>query len=614
MAEDIKKKIRPVRNRTYLNKDFDGFRADLIRYARTFFPDRIRDFSEASMGGMLVELAAYVGDVNSFYLDHQFGETSPETSVEDRNTERHIRASGVEIVGKSPAVVENTFYVEIPAEISGDEYRPQRSALPKMLQGSIFKSKSGVTFELTEDVDYAEVDENGDLTSQQKLSATSSSGIPTYYVLIRKGLCVSGTTTTQTFRIQNSFVPFRTITLSHENVTDVISVTDSENNKYYQVGALTQDVVFRGVINTNDDSDLVKEGLELLPAPYRYLKEMSFQTGLTSIRFGGGQADSLDDDIIPDPSDLALPLYGKKTFQRMTVDPNSLLQTQTLGIAPVNTTITVQYRHGGGLSHNVSAGSIRNVGTLLMTFPGNPSNAVATKIRSSLDVKNEFEARGGEDAPSLDELRSRIPAAKASQSRIVTREDLLARIYTMPSNFGRIFRAGIRSNPSNPLSTQLFIISRNKDGNLVISPDTLKNNVRTYINQFRLISDAVDILDAAVVNVGLNFTIVTDPNANKGLVIQNVISELKSYFKVKNFNIDQPLSLSDVTNIIINTSGVISLVDVRVNNIRGTILERNYSDVGFDVGSNTVKGFVIGPPGSMFEIRYPNFDIVGNAL
>lgn len=613
MSLDVKKKLRPARNRSYLNKDFDSLRAELLRYAQVYFSDRIKDFSEASLGGLLLDLAAFIGDTNSFYLDHQFNELNVMTAVETLNVERHIRSAGVEITGASPAVVEVDFYIEVPAEtLSTGKIQPQASALPTIMEGTILKANNGVTFELTEDLDFSKTDDTGNLIAKTVISTTDSSGNPTSYILSLTGICVSGIVTTQTFRI-SKFIPFRTITLSKENVTEIISVKDGEGNEYYEVASLTQDTVFRGILNTNDDNDLVKENLELLPAPYRYTKQMSLQTGLTTLRFGGGRAETLDDDIVPDPSELALPLYGKRTFSRFSIDPGSLLKTQTLGIAPVNTTITVEYRYGGGLSHNVAAGTIRTISNLRYKFPDDVTQSVAQSVRNSIDVKNSSAAEGGDDAPTLDELRDKVSAARNSQSRIVTRQDLLARVYTMPSRFGRVFRASVRSNPNNPLATQLFIISRDKNKKLVTSPDSLKLNLRTYLNEYRLISDAIDILDAQVINIGVDFHVAVDPSANKNTVIQGVISNLTSYFDIRNFQIDSPINLSEVQNIIINSSGVVSIIDLKISNKTGTVLDRVYSDISFNVSANTVKGLVIGNPGSIFEVRYPEVDIVGNA-
>lgn len=607
-------KTKPAHVPTYLSKDFGSFRADLLQYAKTFFPDKIKDFSEASVGGMFLDFAAFVGDNNSFYIDHQFGELFPETAVEPKNIERHIRDSGIKITGASPAVVNVDVYVEVPAATVNGKLIPKAASLPVIMQGTIFQASNGTNFNLIEDLNFAETDEESQLTATVIVGDVDTSGNPTSFIMMKTGECVSGVTATQTFRIGSDFTPFRKLTLAQENVTEIVSVTDTDGNEYYEVESLTQDVVFRGMLNRGTDNVLVKEALELVPAPFRYVRTTSVETRLTTIQFGSGKADTLDDDIIPDPSELAIPLYGKRQFSRFSIDPNNLLSTRTLGISPVNTTITVEYRYGGGLSHNVGSQTIKTVKTLLMKFPGLPSSSEAAAIRASVSVINESIAAGGESAPTLEELRAQIPSARNMQARIVSKEDLLARVYTMPSNFGRVFRAGIRSNPNNPLAAQLFIISRNSKSELITSPDALKKNLIVYLNQYRLISDAIDILDARVINLGLDFQIVTNINSNANIVIQAVITRLKKYFDRKNFQIDQPIIIDDVRDVIYRTPGVVTVADMKFKNFVNVVSERTYSDSIFDVVANTSKGLLTGPPGSIFEIKYPNYDIVGSAI
>ena len=622
MVFDSKKEVKKVINRAFLNKDFDSMRSDLLQFARTFFSDRIQDFSEVSVGGMFLEFAAFVGDTMSFYLDHQFNELDSESAVETVNIERHLVRSGVKIIGASPAHVAMTWALEIPAD--PETFEPQASALPVILEGSTLESDSGVVFELTENLDYSSRFRSGELKARRTIGDRNSSGQPTSFILTMggpghspaapDGVALSGFRAEESLSISNTHIPFREIVLGNENVTQVISVRDADGNQYYEVDSLAQDTVFRGIYNLDDDNEFVAENVEIIPAPYRYVTSTNFSTKLMTIRFGSGDAATLNDDIIPDPSELALPLFGKRQFSRFSLDPAQLLGTQTLGVAPRNTVITVVYRHGGGLSHNAVSRSINTVTSLKMTFPGNPSAAVAQAVRASTSVTNINQASGGEDAPTLDELRGRIPAARNSQSRIVTKPDLLARIYTLPSSFGRVFRAGIRSNPNNPLASQLFVISRDSDKRLIIAPDTVKINLRKYLNEFRLISDAIDILDAPVINIGLEFKVTTDPEATKSIIIQDIIARLQRYFKIENFQIDQPLPLDDVQNIIFNSPGVISVVDVKFKNMHGNVMDRTYSNIKFDVNSNIRKKLLIGPPGSIFEMRYPDFDIVGSAV
>jgi len=614
MPIDTKREVRPVRQRTYLNKDFDSLRSDLITYVKAFYPERIRDFSDSSLGGVFVDLAAYVGDVMTFYLDHQFGELFVTTAVESQNIENLIRSSGVVITGNSPAVVNLQFAIEVPAVKVGTSFQPEPSILPKILQGTICASNNGTRFETIEDIDFAEKDEDDNFVAQIIIGTTNADGSPATLIMGMTVEGISGFSKTESFIIPNTFVPFRQIILSSENVTSINSISDTEGNQYYKVGALTQDTVFRGIPNPRTDINLVELLLEVTPAPYRFTADTNLSTRLTTLTFGGGSATSLDNDIIPDPSEFAIPLFGKKTFERFSIDPNNLLNTRTLGVTPQGTTISVNYRFGGGLSHNVASETIRTISTLLMTFPRNPTAALAAQTRATTDVNNTAPANGGENAPTINELKAKVPSARNSQQRIVTREDLLARVYTMPSNFGRVFRAGVRSNPTNPQAAQLFILSRDANSNLVTSPDSLKENLITFLNQFRMISDAIDILDSPIVNVGVDFEIVTDPQVNKNIVVQNIIARLQSFFTIDNFQIDQPIRISDVRNIIFNNSGVISVTQLRFKNFVGSIDGRIYNDNAINITTNTIRGLLFPPPGGIFEVKFLDQDIAGAGI
>ena len=614
MAIDVKKKLKKERNRSFLAKDFNAFRAELLNYARTYFPDKIQDFSEASLGGLFLDMASMVGDTMSFYLDHQFGELNPLTAVESSNIVNHLRNAGVKIVGASPASVRVNFYIVVPStRISSGKYVPKTSALPVIRQGTVLRSDADLQFNLTEDLDFGALDSDGNLRATVLTKTTNTDGTPATYIMIRQGLCVSGAETTEAFTIPNTHKPFRELVLMNDSVSDIISVRDTEGNEYYQVETLSQDTVFKGVLNMGPDGVLVPMNLEISSAPYRFTAKFSPITRLTKIRFGSGNTDSLDDDIIPDPSELSLQLYGKTTFSRFSIDPNALLETHTLGLAPKNTTVTVVYRHGGGLSHNAASESIRFISDLKLEFRRAPSITDAAFVRESIDVKNPGPARGGDRAPTLDELRAQVPSAKQMQSRIVSKQDLISRIYTLPNRFGRVYRAGIRQNPTNPLSTQLFVASRNEDGDLDICPDSLKKNLSLYLNEFRLISDAMDILDAQIINFGVKFGILSTPGSNKTTLIQTVITRLSDVLHIKNFQIDQPVLLDDLVNVIINTPGVVSLINLEVSPINGTISGRKYSSATFNFKNATKNRMIVGPPGSIFELKFPDHDIVGTS-
>ena len=604
--------IVTIRQRKYLAKDFDGLRSQILEYARLYYPDKIKDFSESSIGGMFLDMAAYVGDNMSFYLDHQFGELDPSSAIETINVQRHLRNSGVPIVGTSPALVSVDIYLQVPAALLNGVYQPQESALPIIRAGSKFDSNAGITFNLMNDVDFSKRNPDGELIASYKIGQKQNDGItPRTFVLWTKGLCISGSEHTDVFTVGGAFTPFRRFTLTYPNVSEIISVTDGYGNIYYRVNSLTQDVVYKNVLNTQGDNDLVPEALKTVPAPYRFVAETELSDRKTTLVFGGGSSDTLDDDIIIDPSEFAMSLPYSKTFTRLSIDPNQLLKTKTLGVASTNTTVSVNYRYGGGLSHNVAINTIKIVKTLKTFFPLNPAPSVAAFVRTSLEVNNAEPASGGEDAPTAENLKALIPVVRNSQERIVSKEDLIARVYTLPSNFGRVFRATVRPNSNNPLATQLYIISRDARNRLITSPDSLKLNLQRFLSPYRLISDAIDILDAKVINLTFHFECMIDPSLNKNSTLQKILLSLENFFRITNFHIDQPIIMSDVTNLIYKIPGVISVEKIEFRSISGVLDNRTYSEHYFDVSANTKRGIVIPLPGSIFELRYPDFDIEG---
>lgn len=625
MPVDSKKTIQQlIKARKYLNKDFDAFRADLEEYARTFFPDRIQDFSPNGFGGLLLELAAYVGDVQSFYLDHQFGELNPETAVESKNVEKLLREAGVQIVGAAPAVCPVTFYVRIPAATTDPSgIKPYDStALPIIKAGTILNSNRGVQFELIEDLDMTLTKSDG--TPAIGISYEAGERGPTgnilNYIFSATGNALSGITITETFTVVG-FEQFKRCTLSTRDVSEIISVTDSNGNTYYEVDFLTQDTVFREVKNrqqvtaTPPNEIYVDSNIEIVPAPYRFYKTTSLDSRITTLTFGGGSADALGDDLVPDPSEAALPLYGRKNFSRFAIDPNNLLRTSTLGAIAPDVTLSVVYRAGGGINHNIPPQSITEISILITDFPNNPTSDVAADVRASADANNNTEAAGGSESPTLDDLRLQIPSARNAQSRIVSKEDLIARIYSLPSNFGRVYRASVTTNPNNSNGALLYILCKNESNQLVFAPDLLKNNLKVYLNQYRMITDAIDILDGQIVNLQINYDITVDPTFNRQQVLQNAQAKLIEYFNVGNFQMNQPLILDDVRNIVYNNLGVIAVKDIQVTNLVGTISGRVYSNVTYNIQSNLINNTIlIPPPGGMFEIKYTSFDLVGRAI
>ena len=608
MEKKLVSELKSVKQRSFYGRDFDALRSDLVEYAKTYFPDSIQDFSDPSVGGLFLDMAAHVGDVMSFYLDHQFNELNIDTAVQTKNIEKLLKSAGIKNRSTAPSIVEIDFYLTVPAITDiNDNIVVDPDVLPTILSGTAIESNSGVVFELMEDLDFSKqiFDEytHERIVNIDDLDADLN---PNSYIIMMTGICVSGETRTKTIDA-GSFEQFKKITITDTDINEILRVTDTSGNEYYEVEYLSQDIVFKAVQNKKYDYDVVSDNLELLPAPYRFTRELARVSGLTTMTFGSGNAMTLDTDYIPDPSEFAIPMYGKTIMSRQSIDPNNMLSTSTLGMSPYNTSLSVVYRKGGGLSHNVPASTIKTVKKLLIMYNRDSTTYNNFNIKTSLNVINMSQARGGEDRPTINELRFEYKGHQNSQSRIVTKNDLLTRVYTLPTNFGRVFRAGLSNTTSNLFSTQLYIISRDSQGKLISSSDSLKKNLEVYLNQYRLITDAIDILDAFVVNIGIEYEILSDGIVNKNSIVENINKKIKSLFDIKKWHLDMPINKTNIEMLITTTDGVIALNYCTILNKTGS----GYSSFNLDIDKNTSGKFLVGPPGSIFELKSATDDIAG---
>jgi hypothetical protein len=606
MSEDIKKKIGIQRKRNYLARDFQDFRGELLNHARTHFSDKIQDFSESSLGGLLLDMAAYVGDNMSFYLDHQFNELNPQNVVETKNLEAMVRNAGIKITGAAPSSVSVEFFIEIPAttNIYG-KVVPNEDYIPIIEENAKLQASNGVSFYLTEPIDFGLKIENGDYAAEVTPILDEDGNILSF-VFSTMGLCVSGTITTEEVSTGN-FVAFRSIPLTNPNVTAVLRVFDGEGNEYYEVESLAQDTVFRKSSLGNGSSSI-----DVIPAPYRFITATDIQTRKMTLQFGS--SDSSDDGKITNPSQLALPLYGKKAFSSFSLDPNKLLTNPSLGVSPSNTLVSITYRHGGGRSHNVEPDTITSVQEIKWVFKSGIPYEIAQQIKASLACSNPKGAAGGSSAPSLEDLRTFVTSARTMQNRVVTKEDLLARIYTMPTDFGMVYRANIIPNPENSLASILYVVCRDSSGKLSVASDALKRNLSNYLNEFRIIGDAIDILDARIVNFQINIDVQLHPSVNKYEVTAKIIQEIGKVFPKEEVNLGKPINKTEVYTAAANLPGVVSVVEVSVVNVSGETDSYTYSGISKNLNLVEKNGVYYAEPYEIFELRYPNIDIIVNVL
>jgi hypothetical protein len=582
----------------YLNKDYVSFHDDIINFAKAHFGEHCKDFSEPSVAGMFVGIGAYVGDVLSFYMDRQLNEVFAPREL--KNINKKVKQFGYKPVPPTPSTVSCNFQIEVPAIAS----IPDSKYLIKVKKGTIVSSDSGIQFELLEDVDFSKYS-----VFNIVVASVDSNGNPSTFFVEMDGTCVSGEIKSQDV-VVGTYKAFPKIQLSDEDITEVISVFDSANSEYFQVENLSQDTVFESFKNLSSDSALVENVLALRPVPNRYVDNYNIDTRLTTLTFGSGRYGSDDNDIVPDPSKYAIPMYGKTTISNFSIDPNKFLRTRTFGNAPFGTTLSVKYRVGGGLTHNVSAGSINTIDKLLTEFSTNSasSSAVKSSVVGSVVVSNVTPATGGEERQTLQEIENNLGAFYASQNRVVTREDFISRIYSMPAKFGRVYKVMVV--PSRiPSVTELRILSRNSTGQLINSPITLKENVKKFLSVNSMLNDRIEIFDSRIADLTLNFSIVTQSGFNKEEVLSATLKSLYSYFNISNFQIGQSILVSDVRDVIFNVDGVISIYDIEFSSRSG-----NYDGRVYASESNSVieeKGIILCPQDTIFHIRYPEFDILG---
>ncbi len=611
-------KLKNYKNKNrVINKDFNGFRNELLNYAKSNFSNQIQDFSEASLGGMFLDFASLVGESLSFYIEQQFNELDYETSSSDYNLINHLRKAGVESGYASPSSVYVDFYIEVPASAqqSADILEPDVNYLPVIKTGTKLSSIEGINFMLEEDVDFTKSHDKA------TVSETDDNGIPTSLILIKKGICVSGDIFSESVSFDDDNAGnFLSYTLSNQNVTKILKIVDNDYNDYKEVEFLSQDTVYEKIENGNETF------FEVKPASFRFIIERNFDSGLSTIRFGNGSGHVIEDNVLTNPEDyLSLPLLGKNYLSRNSLDPKKLLNSDSLGVSPAGKTLTIRYKHGGGTSHNVGANTIDEVIDLKIVYPNiseSASDAVKNTINiinATVGVDNEEEAVGGTNSLSLEDLRDQIPIALKRQSRIVNHEDLLARIYTMPGEFGKIHKAAIVNNPYTKSTKDLYVICKNDDDHYVHANDAIKINLSKFLNEYRLIGDSLNIVDTPIYNFSLYLKIKISPSYDSNSVIAQVSSKIFQNMRFETLQIGEGININDIISLTLSCPGVVTVISNYKTIVRSktnnditqqqTFLNVDYSSNRFSSRESYLDGIVYPPQGGIFELKYPSLDI-----
>jgi len=642
-----------VKSVNYLNKDFSDFRDNLIEYAKVYFPNTYNDFNEASPGMMFIEMAAYVGDVLSYYIDSQFRESLLAYAEEKRNVYNIAQSFGYKPNVTAPASVVLDVFQTVPAL---NEKPDERYALNVKAGTQVISTSTGTTFRTVDDANFkfSSSYEPRDITIFE-----SEDNIPTKYLLKKKVKAASGNIVSETFTF-GSAEKYGQIKLSNPKVIEVISCTDSDGNSWYEVDSLARDTIFTDIENnaTNDPTSVVNREvspyiLKLNKTSRRFTRYID-QNDSSVLRFGAGISNNPDEEIIPNPSMVGSTLPGSPTFLTTAFDPSNFLKTKSFGLAPSNTTLTIKYAYGGGITDNVNANDITSISSISYEISDTLlSTTSVQESKDSVSFINPKPATGGSAGESIREVRENALAYFQAQQRAVTKEDYIVRAYSLPAKYGNIAKVhlvqddqlnrstgtdelervvtqddvdnqrtikSLQVRTPNPLAMNMYTLGYNSNKKLTNLNQTVKENLKTYLSQYRLVTDAVNIKDAYVINIAINFAILTKAEFAKNEVLLKCVAAVKDFFDIDRWQIGQPIVLSDIAYELSLVDGVASIVppidsDTVIKIENKYKAGQGYSGNFYDIKNSMIDGVLypaLDP--SIFEIKYPNTDIKGKVV
>jgi len=608
----------------YLNRDFSDVRARLIEFSKTYFPNSYNDFSPTSPGMMFIEQASYVSDVMSFYLDNQLQETFTQFARQTNNQYELAYMFGYKpkTTGAAQATIE--LFQQVPSKLSGTTYVPDYDyALTVGENSTIASSLNNTVNFLMEDQCNFVVSSSEDPT---EVSIYQIAGdIPQYYLLKKTRNAISATINTQTFTF-GSPEQFPTVDITADSIIGILDIVDSDGNTWYEVDYLAQEMVYNNIknTNTNDPNNVEDAGdvpylLQLKKVQRRFATRFTSDSNL-QIQFGAGNPNDVDETITPNPNNVGIGLPFEKNKLTTAYSPTNFLFTNTYGIAPSSTTLTVRYLTGGGVTSNVPNGDLSTLDTTNLKFNNPNLNATtANYIFGSIAVNNPGAADGGQAGDTTEEIRQNTIATISAQQRSVTLDDYIVRALSMPPEYGTVAKAYIEKpkltdeQVSTIETLNLWVLSQNSLGQFSIPTQTLKKNIRTYLSQYRIIGDNIEVRDAFIINIAVDFEIIVLPNFNNNDVILACINSLKSYFARDEWQINEPILVRDLFVRLDKITGVQTVKDIIITNKAGTT--SGYSQYAYDISSAT-QNQVIYPSldPSIFEVKFPDSDIKGRVV
>ncbi len=590
------KKLLPI---DYTHREFETIQQDLLEIAERFYPDSFQDFSEASFGALMIDAVSYVGDQLSFYLDYNVNESFLDTAYQYSNVVRHGRVLGYKTQGRPSTYGSVAMFLLVPASTTG--IGPDTDYIPVLKRGTTFGSGVGLSYVLTENVDFA-----SPANTFVAARVDPTTGAPTHYAIKAYGNVVSGQFGQERVPV-GAFERFRTVSLDAQNVSEIISVFDTEGNEYFEVDYLVQDTVFKEVTNSNFKNDNVPSIIKPTLVSRKFVTQ--FSRNEVTLQFGSGKMSN--SDVVANPQNVAVDVFGKTYTTTVTFDPSRLSENESFGIVPTNTTLIITYRTTNGTNSNVAVGSLNSVNSAVLEFENrqNLSGDKVAAVRASIEVSNEEPIVGNVSYPSTTEIKQRVYDTFPTQNRAVTQTDYENIAYRMHPKFGSIKRVSVQKDPdSQKRNLNMYVISEDTTGKLTASNSTIKNNLKTWINQYRMINDTVDILDPFILNFGLEFIAKPQNMADKYIVLDRCIDALKKHFE-QPFFIGEPLYISDIYKVLKDVTGVLDVTKVKIFIKSGA----GYSNAAIHVNENLSGdgSYLVVPNNAILELKYPDVDMTG---
>lgn len=591
------KNIIPI---NYTSRDFNSIKNDLVEYTKRYYPDTYKDFNKSSFGSLVTDMVSYVGDIMSFYLDYQANESFLVTAIERRNAINNARALGYKFKNSPSASGVVALYISIP----GNDFGPYLEYIPILKRGAIVSNNGGVSYIINENVDF---NKKPEITIGKR---DPNTGAPTSYIFKKYATVISGIITSEIFVVGN-FSRFLKLTLNSDNIAEILSVKDSEGNVYYEVDSLTQNIIYKSLNNKNSDQLQTPFVLKPVSVPRRFSVEVDGNTNKTSLQFGYGSDGNLKTLAVVDPSEVILDQYGKDYVSDQSFDPYNLISTDKFGIAPANTTLTVTYRYNNFINVNSATNSCISVTNTSFIFNSDNLNPVTkSDLINSIEVDNEEPILGSISPLTTDEIKLRALAYFATQNRAVTKQDYVSLVYSMPSKFGAVKRVNItQDKDSFKRNLNMYVISEDESGYLIKTNDTTKNNLKNWILNYKMINDTIDILDTKIINISVDFSIISTLEKNKYLVLEDALTTLKTELFNKKYDIGEAFYFSDIYNILNRVNGVLDTTSVVVKVVNSS----GYSQVPFDIDAATSADnrYIEIPEDYILEIKNTNVDIRG---